>query len=36
MKENVFKEMLREKGLKVTGQRMLVLKTMAEIGRAHV
>lgn len=29
MKENAFKEMLRKKGLKVTSQRMLVLKTMA-------
>ncbi len=30
MEQEVFKDMLRKKGLKVTNQRMLVLELMAE------
>ena len=36
MKQEVFKNMLREKGLKVTNQRMLVLELMAERPGQHL
>ena len=31
-----FKEMLKEKGLKVTNQRLLVLQVLAEHGEQHM
>lgn len=36
MKQEIFKNMLREKGLKVTNQRMLVLELMAERPGQHL
>jgi Fur family ferric uptake transcriptional regulator len=36
MEQDVFKDMLREKGLKVTNQRMLVLELMAERPGQHL
>ncbi len=36
MKKDLFKKMLKEKGLKLTGQRMLVLETMAEHPGEHL
>ena len=36
MKKDLFKKMLKEKGLKLTGQRLLVLETMAEHPGEHL
>lgn len=36
MERDVFKQMLKEKGLKITGQRMLVLETMAAHPGEHL
>ena len=36
MEQEVFKDMLRKKGLKVTNQRMLVLEIMAERPGEHL
>ena len=36
MGQDLFKQMLREKGLKVTGQRILILETMAAHPGEHL
>ena len=36
MKQDIFKQMLKDKGLKVTGQRLLVLETMAAHPGEHL